>query len=133
MCPLISLISLVPLFRSSALIAQLVNESGAAKIAQIKPHAFLPFIALSELYYIIWNKKGKAEADRFYGIVKSWGMPVLQPNERVILNAGRIKAVYKMGIADSYIAAFALDSDAVLVTKDVDYRKLEKEISVYWL
>ncbi len=118
---------------TSAVIAQLANESGAAKISQIKSSAFLPFIALSELYYIMWNKKGKPEADRFYGIVKSWQIPVLLPNERIILNAGRFKAIYKMGIADSYIAAFALDINAYLVTKDTDYRRLEKEISIYWL
>jgi predicted nucleic acid-binding protein len=118
---------------TSAVIAQLAKEPGANKIAHIKPLSYLPFMALSELYYVIWNKHNKAEADRFYGIVKSWGIPILQPNERVILNAGRLKAVYKLGIADSYIAAFALDNNACLVTKDTDYRRLEVEIPIYWL
>lgn len=118
---------------TTAIIAYLANESGAGKVAQVKTEALLPFIALSELYYIIWNKKGKAEADKFYGVVKSWHLPVLQPNERIILNAGRFKAVYKLGIADSYIAAFALDNNGYLVTKDADYHNVEKEILIYWL
>lgn len=118
---------------TSAVIAQLANEPGANKMARIKSQSYLPFIALSELYYVIWNKNGRAEADRYYGIVKGWGMPILQPNERIILNAGRFKALYRIGIADSYIAAFALDNNAYLVTKDRDYRKLEKEILIYWL
>lgn len=118
---------------TSAVIALLADEPGAAKITHIKERSYLPFIVLSELYYIIWNKHSKPEADKFYGIVKGWDMPILQPNERVILNAGRLKAVYKLGIADSYIAAFTLDNSACLVTKDSDYRKLEKEILIYWL
>ena len=87
-------------------------------------------MCLSELYYIVWNKKDRAEADRIYGIVKSWNLPVLYPNERVILNAGRIKAVYKLGIADSYIAALSMDEGFALVTKDKDYEIIAKEIKI---
>lgn len=88
------------------------------------------FISLSELYYLIWNKKDKAEADNIYGLVKSWHMDILIPDERVILTAGRLKATYKLGEARSYIASFAIDTNSVLVTKDPDYDVLEDEIKI---
>lgn len=115
---------------TSALIAFLADEKEAAAVLKVLPLSRIPFICLSELYYVVWNKKDRAEADRIYGIVKSWNLPVLYPNERVILNAGRIKAVYKLGISDSYIAALTLDEGASLVTKDKDYKIIEKEIKI---
>jgi len=118
---------------TSALIAYLCDEKGASQVEKLLPSSSLPFICLSELYYLIWNKKGRAEADKIYGLVKSWGLPVLFPNERVMLNAGRIKAIYKLGISDSYIAAFCLEHNAELVTKDKDYKVLGTEISLLLL
>lgn len=118
---------------TSALITYLANEKGANDVLKLLPECKIPFICLSELYYLVWNKKGKAEADKIYGITKSWNLPILYPNERVILNAGRLKAVYKVGISDSYIAAFVLEDNSQLITKDRDYKILEKEIKVLML
>ena len=115
---------------TSALIAYLADEKEAAEVLRVIPSSRIPFICLSELYYLVWNRKDRAEADRIYGMVKSWGLSVLYPNERVILNVGRIKAVYKLGISDSYIAALALDEGLTLVTKDKDYKILRQEIKI---
>ena len=115
---------------TSALIAFLADEKEAAAVLKVLPLSRLPFICLFELYYIVWKRKDRAEADRIYGIVKSWKLPVLYPNERVILSAGRIKAVYKLSIADSYMAALTLDEGFPLVTKDKDYEILEQEIKI---
>lgn len=115
---------------TSALIAFLADEKEASEVLKVLALSRIPFICLSELYYIVWHRIDRAEADRIYGVVKSWNLPVLYPNERVILNAGRIKAVYKLGIADSYIAAFSVDEGLPLVTKDKDYEILGKEIKL---
>lgn len=115
---------------TSALIAFLADEKEASAVLKVLALSKVPFICLSELYYIVWSKKDRAEADRIYGIIKSWNLPVLYPNERIMLSAGRIKAIYKLGIADSYIAAFSLDEGFPLVTKDKDYKVLEQEIKL---
>lgn len=121
-------------FDTSALVCYLADEKGAAEVARLKREASLPFIVLSELYYLVWGRHGRAEADRIYALVKSWRLPILMPNERVILIAGRLKAVYKLGIADSYIAAFAQDGRLSLVTKDQDYEPIGKEkIDLYFI
>ncbi|MFH1454299.1 MAG: PIN domain-containing protein [Armatimonadota bacterium] len=116
---------------TSALIAYLANERGADDISSILNNCAIPFICLTELYYLVWNRLDKAKADSIYGIVKSWDLPVLLPNERVILNAGRLKAIYKLGIADSYIASFAIEHNCKLVTKDLDYNVLKNEIDIF--
>lgn len=118
------------LLDTSALLAYLGNEKGAHLVARLKSESCIPFIAYSELYYITWARKGKSQADTVFGLVKSWRLPMMLPNERVIINAGRFKACYKMGYADSYIAAFALDGDMTLVAKDEDYNKLKEEIKI---
>jgi len=118
---------------TSALIAYLADEREAEAVGKMLPRSKIPFICLSELYYLIWQRRARAEADLIYGVVKSWRLPVLYPHERVILNAGRIKAVHKLGIADSYIAAFVLEEDAQLITKDRDYKVLEEEIRIVFL
>ncbi len=118
---------------TSALIAYLAGEKGSDAASKLIPQSSVPFICLSEIYYLLWNKKGKAEADKIYGIIKSWNLPILYPHERIILNAGRLKAIYKLGISDSYIAAFALEEALPLVTKDKDYNVLKEEIEVYFL
>lgn len=118
---------------TSAVIAYLANEKGAAEITKVKERSSMPFIVLSELYYVIWQKRSKADADNIYGLVKSWHLPILIPGERVILIAGRFKALYKLGIADSYIAAFTFDSESTLITKDRDYNILKDEIKLFQL
>ena len=118
---------------TSALIAYLADEKGADEVLKLLPHGHIPFICLSEIYYLVWNKKDRAQADKIYGVVKSWDLPILYPDERIILNAGRLKAVYKLGIADSYIAAFALVENLPLITKDKDYNVLKGVIEVRFI
>ncbi len=118
------------IFDTSALITYLANESDANRVALLKEKAALPFMALSELYYLIWRRLGKAGADNTYGLVKSWDLPILYPNERIILTAGRFKDVYKLGIADSYIAAFSSVYNVPLVSKDPDYEELIVELEL---
>ena len=121
------------IFDTSAVIAYLADEKAAARVHALKPKAAIPFMVYSELYYLIWQRKGKAEADTFYGLVKSWDLPLLMPNERIMLTAGRLKAAHRLGIADSYIAAFALLYEMPLVTKDSDYQALAPELKIILL
>jgi len=118
---------------TSAVIAYLAGERGSAGVEALKSISALPFMALSELYYVVWQKKDKAEADRMYGLVRGWHLPILYPTERTVLIAGRLKVVWKLGIADSYIAAIAKSFDLTLLTKDPDYKKLQSEIRLRFL
>ena len=121
------------LLDTSALICYLASERGADQVSDVRSFSSFPFITLTELYYYLWKKQGRAEADNAYGQVKSWHLPVIFPNERILLTAGRFKAQYQLGIADSFVAACALETGDILLTKDNDYRILQKEITARFL
>ena len=48
---------------SSVLIAYLHNEKGAQENEKLIRTCQIPFVCLSELYYVIFLYKGKAQAD----------------------------------------------------------------------
>ena len=118
---------------SSAIVTYLAGEKGADKVGDLLTSSALPFLVFSELFYVVWKKKGKAKADEVFALVKSWGLPVLWPNERIVLSAGRLKAVYNLGLADSYIAAFAIDKGKPLITFDRDYQILKEEMQALYI
>lgn len=121
------------LLDTSALLAFLANEEGASMVEKAQPTSSIPFIALTELYYTFWRRWGEMKADHAYGVVKDWNLPLLLPSERVILQAGKFKAEHRLGIADSYIAAFAVVENLTLLTKDLDFKIIDKEISLKFL
>jgi len=82
------------------------------------------------LYYVTYRKLGSAFADKSIEHVVSWKLPFLTADQRLSLLAGTIKSHYALGIADSYIAAFALDSQTTLVTRDSDFRALQPELKL---
>ena len=49
-------------FDTSAVIAYLAGESGAEQVKSMKSKAALPFMVLSELYYLIWRQTPKLVA-----------------------------------------------------------------------
>ena len=113
---------------TSAILCYLADEPAASRVAEFRSRAAVPFVSYSELYYLVWRRRGKAEADKVYALVRQWRLPLLVPDERVILSAGRIKALYRLGLADSYIAAFSAVHQAVLVTLDADFLPLRGEL-----
>ena len=117
---------------TSAILAYLGKEKGSGKLTSLKSESAIPFIAFTELYYITWQRKGKAIADKIYGVVKAWQLPMLLPDEKVILTAGRFKVNYHLGIADSFIIAFAYNEECSLVTKDPDFEVLKEDVKILW-
>ena len=118
---------------TSALITYLAEERGADKVKAVRVSASLPFIALTELYYVLWRKQDQVLAEEAIQHVLSWRLPLLTADERLSLSAGYLKARFRLGLADSYMAAFALASQASLVTKDPDFRALEPELKLLYI
>ena len=118
---------------TSALIAYLAQEEGGDRLKQLRSSAALPFIVLTELYYVVARKQGQTLADDTVHYVLAWHLPILTADERISLSAGYLKSQYQLGIADSYIAAFAIAHSATLVTKDSDFRILEPTVTLMYL
>lgn len=118
---------------TSALIAYLAAESGAERVQTLRTASALPFIALTELYYTTWRRQDRELAEEIIQHVLTWKLPILFPDTRLSLTAGLLKARFGLGIADSFVAAFALDRQATLVTKDPDFNPLRPQLKLLQL
>lgn len=121
------------LLDSSAILAYLLNEREAGRVAALHRQAALPFVALAELYAALWLRLGRAKADEAVAAIRAWQLPWLWPSEETILLAGRWRAVHRLGLADSFIAALAFLSHTTLVTKDPDFQPLRQQLQLLCL
>lgn len=118
---------------TSALLAFIENEEGADCVEKIlrQGGTILPWIVLLELFYITWQERGQAEAERRYALVKQLADQILWAgDEPTLFTAGRLKATYRLSLADAVIAACALQNGATLVHKDPEYQALTGELSL---
>ena len=121
------------LLDTSAILAYLLDEPEARRVATLHKHAAVPFVALAELYAALWIRFGQAKADEAVAAIRAWELPCLWPSEEVCLLAGRWRALHRLGLADGFIAALACFYHATLVTKDSDFHPLEQDIQLLYL
>jgi predicted nucleic acid-binding protein len=72
---------------------------------------------------------GVAEAERRYAHIKA--LPVTlswEMDEATLLKAARLKAVHRLSLADTIIAARAIQADAILVHKYPEYEALTEHV-----
>jgi predicted nucleic acid-binding protein len=64
-------------------------------------------------------------------MAKAWPVTWIYPDEKTLLQAGRLKALYRLSVADALIAALAKLHQATLVHKDPEFEPLSQEISLW--
>lgn len=87
-------------------------------------------ISLMEVCYITMMEQGENEAARLVGLIKSWPAALIYPDEQTLLQAGKLKASYRLSLADALIAAVAKLHDATLVHKDPELAALVNEVKL---
>jgi len=126
-----------------ALIAVLAMESGAVNIRNLFQRAMdhQAFLIMNkfnflEVYYKIYKAYGKTEADNLAGTMKQ--MPIIINDtlrDELFKEAGRLKASYKISIADSIAIAETIISNGTLVTSDhheIEPIEKNEKINVFW-
>jgi predicted nucleic acid-binding protein len=94
------------------------EEPGSAKVEQaLVERPVMSWINLGEVFYILLRRRGKADADEAVRDVRSV-VELELPTERVIKQAGTLKAAYPMAYADAFAAATAMRHDGQLWTGD---------------
>ena len=124
------------LLDTSALLTLIEDEAGADEVEKIlrEKKVILPFIVLLEVYYISLTEEGEEIADRRYAMLKSLDAEFITSlDEPTLLTAGRLKARYRISLADAIISACAITHDAILVHKDQEYEALQHEVKQYIL
>ncbi len=120
---------------TSALLAYVDDEDGAEVVAnylragqQQEATLNASFVTLTEIRYITIQEKDESSADYLVGLVKSWPINWIYPDERQCLLAARYKAEYGISLADSFVAAATSLLDATLVHKDPDFELMAAEL-----
>ena len=116
---------------TSALFSLVEDEAGKERVAQIlqREEFILPFITLLEVHYITQQEQGLPEADRRYAVLKQSNV-LWSFDEPTLLTAARLKAQKHISLADSMIAAVAIQNNAILVHKDPEYECLIGELEM---
>lgn len=119
------------LLDTSAVLTLIEDEAGADRVEELlRRHTVLiPWIALLEVFYITQQERGAAEAERRFALIKALPATVLWTiDEPTLLQAGRLKAAYRLSLADTLVAALAQQQGATLVHKDPEYDTLQGQL-----
>ena len=130
----------VKVLDSFALIAYFRDEPGAEAMENLLVAAgkkdsplHMSDVNYAEVKYSILKKDG-AEAWTAAASVLQ-GLPIdFHGTNRVLADmAADFKARFKISLADAFAAALAKEKKAQLVTGDLEFKSLEKEIRISWL
>lgn len=113
---------------SSALMTFIEQEEGAVRVREVlEQHPILiPWLSLLEVLYITQRELGEKEALIRYALLKRLDATfVWEVDEAILLTAARLKATHRLSLADSIIAAIAIQRQAILLHKDPEYAALQ--------
>ncbi len=128
---------------SSALLAFLYGERGRDRVEELlvraaggRPTVRLHRIHVCEVYYVFYRKGGEAAAEAVLRDVQALPLRIedrLSP--ALVREAGKIKASYRVSLADAFAAGLTKVREAALVS--CDHREFEPleaagEIRVLW-
>lgn len=129
---------------ASALIAFLADEEGTTKVEDILNKAkkgicviYMNKLNLLEVYYGVYREDGKAKAEEVLNKVSKLPLFVNDMmSDELFREAGRLKASYKISLADSIAIAETKIREAQLLTSDhheFDYLDKKGEARFYWI
>ena len=127
-----------------ALIAALSNEYGADKIVDVynevisgEAELIMNVVNLLEVYYDDYRFHGKDAANKMIADVKALSIKIItETDDELFYEAGRLKASYKISLADSFALAQAKITNGVLITSDhheFDVIEIKEPIRFLWI
>jgi len=108
-----------------ALIALVKNEEGASVVSDVYKNAdnggvglYMNRVNLLEVYYGFYRDKGKEYALDIMKQVEASSVFISEFDRDVLLEAGRLKATYKLSLADSIVIAQTILLKGSILTAD---------------
>ena len=115
-------------FDTSAWLTLIEDEDGAETIEGLIRQAesgtvviMSSFMSYMEVFYISFQERGSAEAETRLEMMEALPVLRVESNRALATAAGRLKAKYKISLADSWIAALVQESGSTLVHKDPEF------------
>lgn len=125
---------------SFAVLAWIQDESGADRVEGLLTQAerrkvplLLGVINLGEVYYRLARQHGHPFAEEIIRQLQTLPLQLYPCDEGLALAAAKIKTDYPMAYADAIAAAIAQKEDAIIVTGDPEFAKVEHLVTVDWL
>ena len=120
---------------TSAIITLRDDGLGAERVATLLegPDPCLAcFITRMEVLYRVWKDEGERSGRLAYEQLQSLPIQWVDQTEPLLLEASRIKASHPLSVADAWIAATAILSQATLLHKDPEFEAMT-ELDQVWL
>src|SRR5271157_4842929 len=129
---------------SFALIAYFRDEPGAETMEDLLVFAgksagkkdsplLMTDVNYAEVKYSIVKKDGAAAWAEAAKVLQGLPIDFLSTTRAQADTAADFKARFKLSLADAFAAALAKERRAELVTGDLEFKPLEKEIKIHWL
>ena len=120
------------------------DEEGADKVEQllwegvsVPGRLLVHEINLLEIYYGVFRSGGESLAEEIYASIQKLPLKIVRGlRKNVFKEAGRLKATYRISLADSIALAEAKTRQVSLVTCDhheLDAIDMNNELSFYWI
>jgi len=116
---------------TSALLALRDDEPGADRVADLLAEAasgrrlvLACFMTEMALWYRVWRDEGEAAGRAAHAACRALPIQWVQASPALLARAVAVKAQHPLSLADAWIAATALEADAVLVHKDPEFEGL---------
>jgi len=91
-------------------------------------------INIGETYYILYRKRSPEKAEFFLDTILP-GLPILALPNRFedVVAAARIKSEVPISFADCFAVATAQRENAIVLTGDPEFKKIEHMVKIDWL
>jgi len=125
---------------SFAVLALLGKEPGSEIVNEIlkkaqatKAEVWMTWVNVGEVAYIVERRWGKARVYQVLGTLEATAVEIEEAERELALAAAEIKAGHRLAYADAFAAALTLREEAVLVTGDPEFERLEDALPIEWL
>jgi ribonuclease VapC len=127
---------------SYAIMAYLEAEHGGERICSLLEAAekgscrlFMCIINLGEVVYIVERERGLPKAQEILARIEELPIEIVDADRKLTLAAAHIKKGCPVAYADCFAAALSQVRNAILITGDPEFRKIETscDIAVEWL
>ena len=125
---------------SWAVLAFFEDEPSGQKAADIIADAHERGVSLlmsavnaGEIWYITARRTSEAQADHLIREVRQLGIEIVAADWSMAREAAIVKSRVKMSYADCFAFALAKLHQAELVTGDLEFKQLERQVKIRWI
>lgn len=125
---------------ASALLAMLFGEPGMEemrtlfhKAANADKPLLIAAVNWAEVLNRVTRRQGEAGREAAGILASSGAIEIVAVDANLAEAAAAYKAADRLGLADAFAAALARSRKAELVTADIEFKSVEKEIKILWL